>query len=170
MLDAGVDGVIVPQVNSVAEAQAAVQWTKYRPLGQRGVGIGRAQGFGKNFADYIARANDEVLTIVQIEHIDAVNALEGIVKVEGIDGVFVGPYDLSDSMGLRGQIDHPQVQGAIAATARICAAKNMLSGIFTGNAAAAKARIAEGFRLIAMGTDGLLLSGAAGEALKTAKN
>ena len=170
VLDSGCDGVIIPQVNSAAEAKLAVDNSKYRPLGTRGVGIGRAQGFGQHLQDYIASANQEVLTIIQIEHIDAIQNIDSILDVEGIDAIFIGPYDLSDSMGLRGEVNHPKVKEAIAKVQSKCDATRIPSGIFVGNADAAKTRIGEGFKLIAMSTDALYLAGAAKDALKTLKS
>ncbi len=95
IMDAGAHGVIVPMVNSPAEAEAAVAAVKYPTVGKRSVGLARAQGYGASFKDYVAWENDHSLVIVQIEHIEAVNSLESILLVEGVDAYFVGPYDLS---------------------------------------------------------------------------
>jgi 2-dehydro-3-deoxyglucarate aldolase/4-hydroxy-2-oxoheptanedioate aldolase len=157
VLDAGADGIIVPQVNSAFEAELVVQHAKYSPIGKRGIGLGRAQGFGAQFKEYIETANDRILVAVQIEHIDAVHAVDAIASVPGIDALFVGPYDLSDSMQLRGKINHPRVIGAIAETKRVCDAKGLPIGIFCADAEVAKSRVKEGFRLLAIGTDVTLL-------------
>jgi len=114
VLDIGADGIIAPQVNSADEACHVVACCKYPPRGIRGVGLARAQGYGRNFAEYMDSANDRIAVIIQAEHIDAVNNIDDIVKVDGIDAVFIGPYDLSASMGRMGEVDHPEVVEAIA--------------------------------------------------------
>ncbi len=164
VLDAGCDGVIVPQIGSAEEARQVVRHTKYRPIGERGVGLGRAHGFGFHFTDYIAGANAATSTIIQIEHIDAVKAIEDILSVQGIDAVFIGPFDLSDSMGLRGQIDHAEVAAAIHTVKKACEAKHIPVGIFAGNPEVARQRAKDGYRLIALGTDVAYL----GESVKSA--
>jgi len=113
VLDIGADGIIAPQVNSADEACHVVACCKYPPRGIRGVGLARAQGYGRNFAEYMDSANDRIAVIIQAEHIDAVNNIDDIVKVDGIDAVFIGPYDLSASMGRMGEVDHPEVVEAI---------------------------------------------------------
>lgn len=153
VLDSGADGIIVPQVNSALEAEFVVQHAKYSPIGKRGIGLGRAHGYGAQFKEYIDTANDRVMVAVQIEHIDAVNSVDAITSVPGIDAVFVGPYDLSDSLQLRGEINHPRVAEAIAKTKRVCDEKGLPTGIFCSNAEVAKQRVTEGFRLLAVGTD-----------------
>jgi len=157
VLDAGADGIIVPQVNSASEAELLVQHAKYSPIGKRGIGLGRAQGFGAQFKEYIETANDRILVAAQIEHIDAVHEVDAIAAVPGIDALFIGPYDLSDSLQLRGDVNHPRVIEAIAETKRVCDARGMPIGIFCSNAEVAKSRIKEGFRLVAIGTDITLL-------------
>ncbi|MFM8724460.1 MAG: HpcH/HpaI aldolase family protein, partial [Planctomycetaceae bacterium] len=108
VLDAGAQGIIVPQVNSAAMAQEVVRCARYAPLGGRGVGIGRAQGYGARFSEYVSTANDEVVVIVQAEHRDAVGCIENIVAVPGIDCILLGPYDLSASFNRMGQIHDPE--------------------------------------------------------------
>lgn len=99
VMDSGAQGVIVPMVKSSAEAVAAVEATKYPPVGTRSVGLARAQGYGARFAEYFQWQQENSAVIVQIEHILAVNNLEDILSVEGVDGYIVGPYDLSGSLG-----------------------------------------------------------------------
>jgi 2-keto-3-deoxy-L-rhamnonate aldolase RhmA len=105
MMDAGAHGIIVPMVNSVEDAKHAVAATRYAPKGIRGVGLARAQGYGSKFKEYLDWQATEPVVIVQIEHIDAINNLEDIINVEGVDGFIIGPYDLSCSMGIPGQFD-----------------------------------------------------------------
>ena len=113
VLDAGADGIIVPTVKNMEEAKQAVGYVKYPPVGRRGVGLNRAQNYGIGFEEYKDWLNDEVVVIAQIEHIDSVNNLEGILSVEGIDGIIVGPYDLSASMGMPGNYEHNDVKMAL---------------------------------------------------------
>ena len=109
VLDSGAAGVLVPMVNTKADAELAVSMTKYPPLGSRGVGLARAQGYGINFDAYVTNANADTLLLVQIEHRDAVENIEQILSVTGIDGVFIGPYDLSLSLGIPGRLNHPNI-------------------------------------------------------------
>jgi 2-dehydro-3-deoxyglucarate aldolase len=113
VLDAGADGIIVPSVNSEAEARKAVNAVKYPPAGTRGVGLSRAQGYGFDFDHYRDTKSKNVKLIVQIEHIDAINVLESIIEVDGVDGTFIGPYDLSGSLGKPGLYDDPAVKAAL---------------------------------------------------------
>ena len=109
VLDAGADGIIVPMVNSKEEAINAINSVKYPPVGKRGVGLARAQNYGFGFDDYKDNIADNVKLIVQIEHIDAVNNLEDILSLDDIDGTFIGPYDLSGSMGKPGNYNDDDV-------------------------------------------------------------
>ena len=109
VLDAGADGIIVPSVSSKEEAIKAVNAVKYPPLGTRGVGLARAQSYGFDFENYRDNKTKDIKLIVQIEHINAVKELESIINVDGIDGTFIGPYDLSGSMGKPGQYDDEDV-------------------------------------------------------------
>ena len=161
VMDSGAAGVIVPMVNTAADAELAVKAIKYPPLGFRGVGLARAQAYGQQFERYVERANEDSLLIVQIEHIDAVRNIDAICAVPGIDGTYIGPYDLSMSLGIPGQLDHPDV---VAAKQRVLEA-TLRHGLFAGihlvhpdHAEHATAEcIAAGYRFIALGTDILFL-------------
>jgi len=107
VMDAGAHGIVVPMVNSEEDAINAVAATKYYPNGNRGVGLARAQGYGANFADYLEWQQNGPLVIVQIEHIDALSQLEQIFSVPGVDAYIIGPYDLSSSLGIPGDFNHP---------------------------------------------------------------
>jgi 2-keto-3-deoxy-L-rhamnonate aldolase RhmA len=165
VLDSGAGGVLVPMVNTRAEAVQAVEMAKYPPLGSRGVGLARAQGYGEDFEEYVTHANDDSLLIVQIEHKDAVANIEEILSVPGIDGTFIGPYDLSMSLGVPGQLDHPDV---VASKKRVLAATldhQLVAGVHlvhtdTASTDCASA-VAEGYRFIALGTDILFLGDSA---------
>jgi len=113
ILDAGADGIIVPSVNSASEATKAVDSVKYPPFGKRGVGLARAQSYGFGFEEYRDKKSKEIKLIVQIEHIDAIKELDAIISTEGVDGTFIGPYDLSGSLGKPGQWDEPDVKEAL---------------------------------------------------------
>ena len=113
VMDAGAHGVIVPSVNSAAEAQKAVESVYYAPRGRRGVGLARAQGYGTRFASYRAWLKSNAVVIVMIEHEQAVRRIDAILSVDGVDGYLIGPYDLSSSLGVPGQLDHPKVLAAM---------------------------------------------------------
>jgi len=168
-LDTGAAGVVVPMVNTAQQARAVVSFCKYPPLGSRGVGIVRAQGYGLGFQDYVAHANESTAVIVQIEHISAVENIEAIVAVPGVDAAFVGPYDLSGSMGRLGEVDHIDVLAAIEGVRFACERARMPLGIYVGSAAAAKPYLEKGFTLIAVGIDALLLGQAARQIVQALK-
>ena len=160
-LDIGADGIIVPMVNTVEQAQQAVNWSKYPPRGQRGVGLARAQGYGLDFADYMASANDRTALIIQAEHIDAVDNIDDIARVEGIDAVFIGPYDLSASMGKTGEVGDAEVVAAIDRVRQACQKNNIALGYFGLDAASVQGYIEQGYHLICAGVDaGFVTAGA----------
>lgn len=165
VLDSGAAGVIVPMVNSKAEAELAVRSAKYPPMGLRGASLARAHDYGPGFAEYMRAANDETLLIVQIEHIDAVSRIEEILSVPGIDGTFIGPYDLSASMGLTGQLTHPDVEAARRRVLDATLARGLAAGVHVVNPETATAdlerAVGAGYRFVAMCSDMLLLGHAA---------
>ena len=165
VLDSGAAGVLVPMVNNKADAELAVQMTKYPPLGFRGVGLARAQGYGEHFDDYVKNANTDTLLIVQIEHKDAVANIEEILSVPGIDGTFIGPYDLSLSLGIPGQISHPEVLAAKRKILDATLAHGLVAGVHFVQPRTAvddcRQAVAEGYRFIALGTDILFLGDSA---------
>jgi 2-dehydro-3-deoxyglucarate aldolase len=119
VMDAGAHGVIVPMVNSVQSAVAAVAAVKYPPMGERSFALARAHSYGAKFQEYLDWQENNSMVVVQIEHIEAVNNLEAILSVPGVDAYFVGPYDLSGSIGIPGQFDHPDFIQAMATIRRI---------------------------------------------------
>lgn len=159
VLDAGAGGVIVPMIKNGSEARAAVAAAKYPPVGRRSVGLSRAQGYGTTFDAYFGAANEEILIVVQIEHVDAVTEIDAILTTPGLDAFMIGPYDLSASMGRAGRFEDPEV---VAALARVAAA-GLEHGVTAGfhsvavSPEALIARIDEGFRLLAYSVDFLLL-------------
>ena len=153
VMDTGCSGIIVPMVSSESYARRIVALAKYPPLGERSVGLGRAHGYGLRFTEYLSSANDQTAVIVQIEHRDAISSVDQILAVPGIDALFVGPYDLSNSMGLVGQVSHPDVVAAIDKVRAACARTNSPMGIFCSNTDQARNEIAVGARMVAVGTD-----------------
>jgi 2-dehydro-3-deoxyglucarate aldolase len=109
LLDSGADGVIVPMVDTPDEVERLISWCKYPPLGKRSFGIARGQGYGFDFEDYTREWNGSSSLIIQIESVRGVENIERLLSYEEIDGAMIGPYDLSGSMGIPGQLDHPLV-------------------------------------------------------------
>ena len=167
VLDTGCDGIIVPLVNNESYARKIVSHAKYPPAGERSVGFGRAQGFGLGIVEYLSSANAQTTIVVQIEHKDAIANTDRILAVPGIDAVFIGPYDLSGSIGLLGDISHPQVTEAIDRVRAACASTQTPYGIYCANVDQAKAEIERGAKLVAVGTDILHLARSARSALET---
>ncbi len=161
VLDLGAAGIIVPQTNTAEQVADVVRYSRYAPIGARGVGLGRAHGYGLRFQEYMDTANEEVVVIVQAEHADAVKNIEAMVAVPGIDAVLLGPYDLAASLGKMGQINDPVVTGAIDRVTAACQKVNMPLGIFGVTADAVRPPIEQGYTLIAVSVDTLFLGTAA---------
>ena len=155
VMDAGAHGVIVPMVNSAAQAEQAVSAVRYPPQGRRGVGLARAQGYGSSFDNYLDWVNKESVVIVQVEHIDAVNNLEAILAVDGVDGFIVGPYDLSGSLGVPGQFDHPLMKETMERIISVGAASGKTPGVHVveGDVEELRLRIEQGYRFVAYSVD-----------------
>lgn len=164
-LDAGAAGVIVPQVETAEQAELAARWTRYPPDGARSLGIARAQGYGMQLREYLAFANDGLALVVQAETAAAVRNIEAIVRVPGVDAVFIGPYDLSGSLGYPGEPDHAEVRQAVEHIAQTCRGAGMPLGIFGLAPEDIIPYIRQGFTLIAAGADTVMLGGAAREML-----
>ena len=164
VLDMGAMGVIMPQVNSKQEAVDAVQAVRYPPEGVRGMGAGfAALRWGLSMPEYLKIANNEIMAILLIEHIEAVNHIDEILTVPGVDLIFVGPSDLSGSMGLLGQVTHTRVEEAIQKVLAAAKKAKMPVGIVTASADDANRRIQQGFQFILVGNDmGFLTSAAKG--------
>lgn len=157
VLDMGAAGIIVPQVETEAEAVQAVRLSRYAPEGERGMGLARAHRYGFGFREYVESANEEIAVVVQAEHVRAVENIERIAAVPGLDAVFLGPYDLSASLGRPGDIDHPAVAEAIDHVTRVCQAQGMPLGYFGLDAKAVAPFVARGYTLICAGVDCVLL-------------
>ena len=161
VLDLGAHGIIVPQVNTAEQAANVVRWARYAPEGSRGVGLARAHGYGLKFREYLGAANREIAVIVQAEHARAVENIEAIARVPGVDAVLLGPYDLSASLGKMGAIDDPAVVAAIGRVTDVCQAVQMPLGYFGVTAAAVQPYVARGYTLIVAGVDTLYLANGA---------
>ena len=157
ILDTGPDGIIIPLVRTKEDAEEAVKAMKYPPLGERGAGLARAQCYGLHMGEYMASANEEVMTILMIEHIEAVNNIEAILDVKGIDSVMIGALDLSGSMGILGQMGEPQLEEAIQKVLAACKKKGVSCGIIAFDPNQAKERIKQGFTNIVIGMDVIYL-------------
>jgi len=158
-LDLGVQNLLVPMVNSVAEAQSAVAATRYPPQGVRGVGSALARSARWNrIPDYLARAGDLVSLTVQIESTAAVEAVEDILAVDGVDAIFLGPSDLAASMGLLGQQEHPDVRAAVERCFKAAAAAGKPAGVNAFSPPAAHAYLAAGAAFVLVGADVALLA------------
>ena len=157
-LDSGAAGIIVPHVSTPEDARAAVHAAKYPPAGARSIGVGRAQGYGRRLQEAIAGDNEATIVVAQIEHADAVPNIEAIVGVRGVNAVFVGPFDLSASLGKPGEIDAPEVRQAIEAVVSCCAERSLPCGVFVGTGAEARQAFADGHQLVCAATDALLIA------------
>lgn len=164
-LDIGPDGIMIPQIRTAAEAQVAVKRCLYPPAGTRGVGLARAHQYGLNFQNYVDSANDELTIILQIEHIQAVENIDSIVQVPGIGALLVGPFDLSGTMDLLGQVNHPEVKAAITKVVEACKTAGLPVGIFASDPETAAHWVAAGVNLIGLGIDVAYLLNGAQEAL-----
>lgn len=120
LLDSGADGVIVPNVSRVEEVRQIVEWCKYPPEGKRSFGVARAQGYGLEFEEYVSQWNQRSAVLIQIESIAGVEAIDALVSHPTVDGVMVGPYDISGSLGQPGQLFHPRVEQACARVLEAC--------------------------------------------------
>lgn len=172
VMDAGAHGVIVPMVNSVVEARQAVEAVYYPTRGKRGVGLARAQGYGNNFSAYKEWLEDNAVVIVQVEHIDSARNLEGILATPGVDGLILGPYDLSASMGRPGMFEDDDVQKVIRDVLDKARQMGKPAGIHViePNPDELSARISEGFCFIAYSLDIRMLDVTARRGMKMAEN
>ena len=159
VMDTGAHGVIVPMVNTKNDAVKAVNAVKYPPVGTRGVGLARAQGYGFEFEKYKNWINKESIVIVQIEHIEAISNLEIILSVEGVDGSIIGPYDLSGSIGKPGNFEDSKVKEAIAHYEEVCCKMKKTMGFHVVQPSVEKSLQYKnaGYTFIAIGLDTLYL-------------
>jgi 4-hydroxy-2-oxoheptanedioate aldolase len=155
-LDVGAWGIIVPMVNSRAEAEAVVEAARYRPVGKRSIGGSlHAASFNTDASTYYAKANEEILVVVMTEHVDAVEHADEIMSVPGIDAVFIGPNDLHASMNQPPNFDsaHQQFNEAVSHILNTARKHKLAAGIHVVDAAQAQRRIKEGFQFIAVASE-----------------
>jgi len=172
VLDMGARGVIVPMVNTAEDAERAVQAAKYPPRGVRGYCFSRMNDYGVDFDDYAAGANDDIAVVAMIESKEAVENIEGILATDGIDGIFIGPYDMSGSFGIPGKTDDPVVKDACSRVRDACAAAGKSAGMHVVIPAeeAIRNAVADGYTFIAVGIDTLFLQDNAQQALAALRN
>jgi 4-hydroxy-2-oxoheptanedioate aldolase len=162
LLDIGAQNILVPMVDTPEQARKLVSATRYPPGGIRGVGsaVGRASRWSAR-TDYLDVADDEVCLLVQAETVTALQNLEAICDVDGIDGVFIGPADLSASLGHRGKPGHPEVQDAIESAIRRIVASGKAAGILMSDQKLARRYLELGATFVATGVDVLMYAAAA---------
>jgi 2-dehydro-3-deoxyglucarate aldolase len=158
-LDSGAGGVIVPMVESGAGLGAVRDACRWPPAGARGVGFSRANLFGKNFQAYREEAQAPLL-VAMIENSRAIDGLDGILGTDGLDALLIGPYDLSASMGLTGQFDHPHFLDAMETVRRESAARQIPCGVHVvaPSPEELQLRIDEGYRFLAYSIDAVMLN------------
>lgn len=172
VLDAGAWGVVVPMVNTREEAEQAVAAARYYPDGNRSVGGGRhALSWDSSGADYFRQANDQVLVVLQIEHIEGVRNADDILSVPGVDACFIGPNDLAASMGLGLGVslesDIPELVDAIMHIRDTCIKHGVATGIHTSGAEGVNMRISQGFQFCALASELRYMVGMMNEAIAT---
>ena len=157
-LDAGAYGVICPMINTREDAQKLVAWTHYAPRGTRSFGPIRASIYGG--ADYAQQANDTIVAFAMIETAQALDNLDDILSVEGLDAIYIGPSDLSLSLGCRPVFDDvdPKAAQAMDHILARAQAHGVMAGVHNGRADVARARVAKGFRFVTLGSDARLLA------------
>ena len=160
LLDAGTTNLMVPNIRSAAEAAEAVAYTRFAPQGLRGVAGSTRGGGYTRYKDYMARANDEIALVLQIESKQALDELDAICRVAGVDAVFIGPSDLAAALGHRGNAAHPEVQAAIGQAIAIGKAAGKAVGILTVDGKG-EPYLAQGATMVGVGTDMHLLIAAA---------
>lgn len=167
-LDLGIDAVQVPNVSTAADAAAAVSAGRLPPEGTRGVGLGRASGYGVDMAEFLREANSRTAVLVMIEEtVGVANAAE-IAAVPGLDGIVIGKFDLSASLGVAGELAHPSVADAVSRI--VAAARDADIPVGTAcDAAEAPALVADGFRILTTFIDGVALGASARVSLQTAQ-
>jgi 4-hydroxy-2-oxoheptanedioate aldolase len=165
-LDVGVMGLVIPDVRTVQEVEKIVEYGKYLPLGKRGVAPTAGSGFWyeeyatQGLEHYFEVSNRETMLLPQCETVECLNSLEEILRVDGIDGIYVGPFDLSTAMGKPAQFDDPEVRDAIRHIQGVCADAGKFSFIFAGNEAVAKEDFALGYGSVTLGMDATILTNA----------
>jgi len=172
VMDAGAYGVVVPMINSPDDAKKAIEAVKYPPQGKRGIGFARAQGYGERFSEYKELINDNSVVICQIETKEAIEKIDAIAAVKGLDGLFIGPYDISGSYGVLGELTDPQVIKAEEKVLTASRKYNIPAGIHVVHPRFEdlQDKINNGFKIIAYGVDMVLLSTSCNKVIKEINN
>ncbi len=160
-LDMGAHGVICPLVNTAAEAERVVSFVKYPPVGVRGVAPRKAADYGLSFSEYLRTANDQTLVVAQIETKQAIENLEGILSTRAVDVAFVGPSDLTMSLGLYDDRNNPRVIDAMRTVIEACGRHGKIPGVLAATPDEAKRAVSLGFKFIGVGSDTRFLIGGA---------
>jgi 2-keto-3-deoxy-L-rhamnonate aldolase RhmA len=168
-LDMGAHGIMCPLVNTAEEAKTAVKFLKYPPLGIRGVAPRKAADFGLSFAEYIRTANDMTVMVAQIETREAVDNVDSIVALKEVDVAFVGPSDLTMSLGLLDDRSNPKVIDAMKKVIASCESHHKVAGVLAASPEEAKRDVSLGFRFIGLGSDTRFMSGGAKPFIEAAK-
>ncbi|MBN1186616.1 MAG: hypothetical protein JXB49_30345 [Bacteroidales bacterium] len=170
-LDAGANGIIVPMIKNRSEATQAIGYAKYPPVGKRGVGLSRAQHYGIGFDTYKKWLKEEVIIIVQIENIESVNNLDAILDVDGVDGIIVGPYDLSASMGMPGEFEKDEVKEVLEKIEKITLYKQKSLGfhVISSNYRNILEKIDKKYNFLAFSIDFIFLGDKAREGMNLLK-
>jgi len=154
ILDIGAQTLLIPMVQSAEQAEAIVKSTRYPPFGTRGVGAAAARAsLWNGVAEYVHHANQDICLLVQVESVVALENIEAICAVEGVDGVFIGPSDLAASMGHVGDPNHPEVKLAIEESIQKIIASGKAAGTLTSDSLQAKKYMESGVRFVAVGLD-----------------
>ncbi|EJL88759.1 2-keto-3-deoxy-L-rhamnonate aldolase [Pantoea sp. GM01] len=171
VLDIGARTLLVPMIDTAEQAQALVRATRYPPYGMRGVGAGvaRAARWGR-VENYMARANDELCLLIQAESKTAIENLDALLEVEGVDGIFIGPADLSASLGFPDNADHPEVQKIIEHSIKRIRSAGKAAGFLAVNLAMAERALEWGANFVAVGVDTMLYTAALDNRLAHFKN
>lgn len=165
VLDTGVSGVMVPMIDSAAEARELVAAAKYPPEGRRGIAGSRAAGYGLEFEEYVTDANDETLVIAQIETERGLANAEEIAAVDGVDAIFAGPADLSGSLGVFGEWESDRLAAAMECVADAAAAEGLLAGTLAVRPEDIDLRAEQGFECIIVGKDAAYIADGSREAM-----
>ena len=165
-LDAGASGVVVPQIRTTADVERAVAWCRYPPAGLRGIAPRRASGYGRGTGAYMAAANDLVTCCIQIETREALESLDAILSVPGIDTILVGPNDLAASLGHTGDIGHEEVEAAFATIIERANAHAVPAGAWAASPAQARVRRDQGYAWATVGSDYAFMGAAADAAVR----
>jgi 2-dehydro-3-deoxyglucarate aldolase/4-hydroxy-2-oxoheptanedioate aldolase len=169
-LDLGARGVMVPQMTSVADAGAMARWMRTQPEGERGIALyTRGMGFGVDGHEGARGMHEELLSIVQIETRSALDQVEQIAALDGVDVLFVGPADLSHALGIPGQLDHPDFVAAVERVAAAALGHGKAAGIIVSNPQDVGGYARKGFTFLALSIEASILDEAAHEALRTAR-